>query len=62
MKWLKTKVRARCLLEGYVTVDPVRLIQGYDAIGAVDGRDGVRVFEAEGRFECVFDKPVVSSY
>lgn len=45
-----------------MTVDPVRLIQGYDAIGAVDGRDGVQVFEAEGRFECVFDKPVVSSY
>lgn len=27
--------------------------KGYDAIGAVDGRDGVRVFETEGRFDIV---------
>ena len=38
--------------------DRVCLIQGYDAIGAVDGRDGVRMFETEGRFEYVLDEPV----
>ncbi|KAF9648803.1 hypothetical protein BDM02DRAFT_3095826, partial [Thelephora ganbajun] len=27
--------------------------KGYDAIGAVDGRDGVRMFETEGRFDIV---------
>lgn len=47
------------LSKGYVTTDLFSSYQGYDAIGAIDGRDGVRMFETEGRFECVLDRRAV---
>lgn len=51
-RWLANKVRRLCLEFTLILV--AIYLQGYEFRQAVDGHEGVRVFETDGQFEYVF--------